>query len=467
MVYSLGLIVIIASYVQESPKSKPPVLQKLMSEISVDDHLLETMEIKSEHQKALMDNTTKNVTNPTNTPIQQNPYIGDSFTATSTTFNQVVEKEPSTVYPKTNETTPASRENSQENMEISEIDEEEKLSTNGEVQPESKYNIEKQTLIHSEKPKTHFNPSWMALEKKYQSSKANYAEKDHYLSKNYRNGVVENKDRIRYVDYNLPELPSHLQRTHEFLEIFYIRRGANSKLPAYLGNVFGLYKQVLEHDPMNYRQLHDTYRIPPDWNDLYTFSNDPAENMAISRTKSNKHLLSLGSNGEIIFVVRDGTLDNGPGDDFVIWGHARCFIKTEETIRHISEGKRKDFPTYTPFNGRAVSGVEKGVECTTALAKVSVSQHNPEENRFDPIEPCQRGSDPMQSKCAGYGLNSWNRVSNPFDQGSGGDRYDLSMIGLTKIKAIKIQDLGNSAESDTPGFDLDAIAILNYQSYKK
>ena len=45
---------------------------------------------------------------------------------------------------------------------------------------------------------------------------------------------------------------------------------------------------------------------------------------------------------------------------------------------------------------------------------------------------------------------------------AGGDAFDLAALGLEKAAFIKIVDSGvNTYDSDSGGFDLDAIAVVN------
>ena len=174
----------------------------------------------------------------------------------------------------------------------------------------------------------------------------------------------------------------------------------------------------------------------------------------------------MGTDGSITFVVRDGKLVNGNGADFVIWSHPFCFIKTDQSVQEMNQGLRKEYQRYTPNNRRAIAGIENGVECATELAKVYVSAHGPG-GKWTAIEPCQKGVDPLNSRCAGYGINLWNQTPDLFSPLSGGDRYDIGDLGLEDINAIKIVDLSNQGDPQKGGFDLDAIAMIHFKKQNR
>ncbi|MCC7460112.1 MAG: hypothetical protein IT286_02305 [Proteobacteria bacterium] len=276
----------------------------------------------------------------------------------------------------------------------------------------------------------------------------------------YRQGTVEEEERVQYLNPSFFSIPEAWNITHEFLEVYEFNPGVNAGvIPAAWGKKgSNLFSKV---GPEQNKQLHDKYRIPPDWDNRYKFSDNQDEEVRLSTIASNKHLLSLGTNGAVTFIVRDGRLVNGEGADFVIWSHPFCFIKTEKTVQEMNDGSRANYQKYMPRSNRAISGIENGVQCQTELARVYVSNEGPN-GEWIPIEPCQKGSDPMNSRCAGYGMNLWNQTPTPFSPLSGGDRYDLGDLGLAEINAIKITDLSNVGEFQKGGFDLDAIAMIHF-----
>ena len=137
-----------------------------------------------------------------------------------------------------------------------------------------------------------------------------------------------------------------------------------------------------------------------------------------SRKKLRAKTVSLGHGGEIVFKVEgDGLLVNGSGPDFVIYENA---FRIDDNM------------IYQEF------------------ARVGVAEVNrPDDYLWFPCHPDQ--NDILH--CAG---------AVPTDEG--GDQFDLSFLGLDKIKYIKIRDTGlnyNLFEApDTEGFDLDALKLI-------
>ena len=138
-----------------------------------------------------------------------------------------------------------------------------------------------------------------------------------------------------------------------------------------------------------------------------------------SRKKLRAKTVSLGHGGEIVFKIEgDGLLANRSGPDFVIFENA--FRIDENTV-------------YQEF------------------ASVGVAETNlPNDYLWFPCHPNQ--GDILH--CAG---------AVPTDEG--GDQFDLSFLGLDKIKYIKIRDTGlnyNMFEAPgTEGFDLDALKLIH------
>lgn len=139
-------------------------------------------------------------------------------------------------------------------------------------------------------------------------------------------------------------------------------------------------------------------------------------------------VLSLGTNGEIILDLGNCPAVNGLGADFIVFENA-----------FYAGGNPKN-----PF-------AELGV--------VSASEDGVNFFEF----PCASLAYPFAG-CAGSHpvySNSTNGIS-PFDAGlAGGEGYDLSKVGLTKARYIKIKDVNGSGSGGGAGFDLDAVAVVN------
>ncbi len=145
---------------------------------------------------------------------------------------------------------------------------------------------------------------------------------------------------------------------------------------------------------------------------------------------SPEEICSLGFGGEIIIGFKDSYLFDAPGPDFIIFENA--FIN--------------------PVTNKMF--VEPAV--------VSVSQ--------DGINYISFPYDPETLEgCAG--LTPTNGNQNPLNPNiSGGDKFDLADIGLSKIKYIKITDISEQIKNNKQhkyydpiisGFDLDAVIGLN------
>jgi hypothetical protein len=138
-------------------------------------------------------------------------------------------------------------------------------------------------------------------------------------------------------------------------------------------------------------------------------------------------VLSLGTDGEIALGFGAGAIDDGEGDDFIVFENA-----------FYAGGN----PAY-PFQ---------------ELGEVSVSTDGETWTAF----PCTRspwigcaGRHPVES-------NPKNGIS-AFDPAvAGGDAFDLAAIGVTSARFVRIQDRHGTRGADgTTGFDLDAIAVVH------
>ena len=135
-------------------------------------------------------------------------------------------------------------------------------------------------------------------------------------------------------------------------------------------------------------------------------------------------VVSLGDGGEIVLEFTDIELTDGPGADLLVFEN--------------------------PFPGWYETGI--------------VSASEDAETWFEwPCDPLD--ADNEYPGCAGVGLvwaSSTNNVDPTDPDTAGGDAFDLAALGLEKAAFIKIVDSGvNTYDSDSGGFDLDAIAVVN------
>jgi|GEM_PF-4837193 len=137
--------------------------------------------------------------------------------------------------------------------------------------------------------------------------------------------------------------------------------------------------------------------------------------------KLREKTLSLGHGGEVVLrVSQEGTLIDKPGPDFVVF---------ENPFRYLDG-----------FSGERLIYQE--------FARVGVAYNNVEsEYRWFDCKP-EIG---LIRDCAGV---------VPADEG--GDQFDLGLIGISKIRYIKIKDTGknfNNMGENAEGFDLDALHL--------
>lgn len=148
---------------------------------------------------------------------------------------------------------------------------------------------------------------------------------------------------------------------------------------------------------------------------------------------SPEYILSLGLGGEIIIGFKNYKIINGNGADFIIFENV--FVN--------------------PVNGKYF--IEP--------AEVSVSN--------DGIHYIHFAFDSLTFLgCAGITPTLWN---NKHLENIGGDRFDLSSVGLDFITHIKIRDISRlilenplhpNYDSIISGFDLDAVIGINFERKK-
>ncbi|MBT3218779.1 MAG: cell surface protein [Proteobacteria bacterium] len=135
-------------------------------------------------------------------------------------------------------------------------------------------------------------------------------------------------------------------------------------------------------------------------------------------------VVSLGDGGEIVLEFLDIELTDGEGPDLLVFEN--------------------------PFSGWYETGI------------VSASEDAETWHEW-PCDPLDVESD--YPGCAGVGLvwaNSTNDIDSTDPESAGGDAFDLADIGLETAAYIKIVDSGaNTYDSESSGFDLDAIAVVN------
>jgi hypothetical protein len=150
-------------------------------------------------------------------------------------------------------------------------------------------------------------------------------------------------------------------------------------------------------------------------------------------------VVSLGFRGEIVLSFEPNAIVDGPGADFLVFENAFWAAGNPE-------------------------------HPAAELAEVSVSEDGVTWKTF----PCTPGPGPTYGTCAGWRpvYSAPGDGTSPVDPATaGGDPFDLSDLGLTHARFVRVRDLGTVAcpanpanKPTTNGFDLDAIAIVNAQT---
>ncbi len=144
-------------------------------------------------------------------------------------------------------------------------------------------------------------------------------------------------------------------------------------------------------------------------------------------------VVSLGDGGSITVVFRDNLVFDGPGDDLVVFENAFC------------------------VNGDCESMFDE-------LAFVEVSADGRNFYRF-PVDPETKEGLAGRAPVLANGDNGLN----PLAESSGGDRFDIGVLGLEFVRYLRlvdvdgeISDLGDRLGFGLKnGFDLDAAAAVN------
>lgn len=149
-------------------------------------------------------------------------------------------------------------------------------------------------------------------------------------------------------------------------------------------------------------------------------------------------VVSLGREGEIVLGFDPNAIIDRAGTDFIIFENA--FWAAGDPAKPTAE-----------------------------LAEVSVSDDGETWRTF----PCVSGPGPTYGTCAGWRpvYSAPGNGISPLDPShAGGDPFDLSEIGMTRARFVKIRDLGTMEcagrpeEPTTAGFDLDAISVVHSKS---
>ena len=143
-------------------------------------------------------------------------------------------------------------------------------------------------------------------------------------------------------------------------------------------------------------------------------------------------VVSLGAGGTIVVGFSARPIGDGPGPDFVVFEN--------------------------PF---AVGGDPTNI--FAELAEVSVSSDGQQWHVFS----CDEAGDGngRWPGCAGWSsVEDYDVTLDPLDPAvTGGDAFDLSAIGVTSARYVRVRDLSASGDAPTAGFDLDAVGAVHLQ----
>ncbi len=313
------------------------------------------------------------------------------------------------------------------------------------------------------------NGNWVSFLKSSENSNPDLASGDNELDQNFQSGRSQAFRPTKYIPHPHDPIPAEWNFTHENLRIYSVIPGPGaSAMVIYLGGQ----KKISEAAE---KALHEKYRIGPDYDNHFEYEGTPQQKNLQANQAANELLLTLGIKGQMIFEVTNGHIPDGTGVDFVIWSNPFCSVMTPEAMEEIKKELRKYYDDFIPFSASTKTVIDKNVGCYEDLAKVYVSD-KPNGDTWEALEPCSVGGNKRESQCTGYGLNLWQQSANPFNAASGGDRYDIAQINMKAVRAIKIVDIDNPTVVDQlkmqnniieNGYDLDAIAMLYYQTNQK
>lgn len=151
--------------------------------------------------------------------------------------------------------------------------------------------------------------------------------------------------------------------------------------------------------------------------------------------KGSLDVVSLGIGGEIVLSFEPNAIVDGPGPDFIVFENA------------FFAGGNASQPSADP-------------------GEVSVSEDGVTWKEY----ACTPGGTPPYGACAGWHpvYSAPGNGISPIDPDTaGGEAYDLSTVGLTRARFVRIRDKasgtcdGPPPKPNSSGFDLDAIAIVH------
>ena len=206
---------------------------------------------------------------------------------------------------------------------------------------------------------------------------------------------------------------------------------------------------------LNYKKLPDVVLGPP----------EPLEGNTTGTTGGSiGGVVSLGIGGSIILDMGECEIVDGTGKDFIVFENA-FFITNDKTPASSLPQKAINDPA--SVNVFAEPGTVSVSEDGTLFHSFPCDPNIPITTALGTIS-FYNG---LQSGCAGITptLDKGDIFIPGLENGSGGDAFDLSDIGINRARYVKITSAGTykkPADPDNPGngsggFDLDAIIVIN------
>ena len=141
-------------------------------------------------------------------------------------------------------------------------------------------------------------------------------------------------------------------------------------------------------------------------------------------------VLTLGSGGVITLGFSGSAIFDGPGIDFIVWENP-FYLNGDPTTPYAELGEvsvSEDGLEWVTFACTSTPGEDFGKGCAGLMPR----------KEFDPCEVL------------------------PLDPALvGGDQFDLSSVGMSEARFVRIRDLSYSGDAPTAGFDLDAVGAVH------
>lgn len=176
-------------------------------------------------------------------------------------------------------------------------------------------------------------------------------------------------------------------------------------------------------------------------------------------------VVSLGRGGSIILGFGNNTITDGPGADFTVFENA--FIQDVTGVHTAALGSNARDTTAEQVHSDPTDANHTDTRWFD-FGSVAVSNDMQTWTPF-PCNPiamddrpyAQIVTDAVAPSHPWHGCAGWHAVQ---DNGTGGDPFDLSDIGITEARYVRITDLKGLGAAPSAGFDLDAIGVMHWNA---